>query len=340
MCVNQIRLLLTLEVYTLGSEKKMAKIIEEALRNEGLSYGANVEKGRKRRITLTVNKDDLNKVCKILRSIEGISHIIPFYVWDKPFDLDSLIRDAVNIVKDNVPSNASFKVVVRKLHEDESITRLPSSVELSRIIGMAIQNELKLKADLVNPDYIVHIQLSKDGYSIGCCPLNIYAKRRCHLEKDFFNRLVIIFEKPRLKGEVMDMLRLCAAMNVELRIITDKQSMKVINEAKKEMETVYSKANIKIYKNLDDALVDVVPIAFTRYASTNERELIRILKSESGRIGIMIGNEYTGLSIEARQKAKYSIRIGPELGLSLRGVTVAAYVLGFYAVLQMLNSTQ
>ena len=137
----------------------------------------------------------------------------------------------------------------------------------------------------------------------------------------------------------MDMIRLCAAFKIELRIICDKVSSELLGEAIKELGPLASKANIRIYEDIQEAVKDLIPIATTRYATQNEVEFIKLIKSyKDERIGIMIGNEYTGLSIKARKLAKHSIRIGPEVGFPMRGINVAAYLLGIIASLKLLSS--
>ena len=110
---------------------------------------------------------------------------------------------------------------------------------------------------------------------------------------------------------------------------------KAIEEAIAEIGGPGRKVRLRCFDSLDDALSDIeLAIGLTRYASMNELDMVRVLRNFKGRIAVMVGNEYKGLSIEARRKAKYLVRLGPEVGFSMRSSVALAYFLGFYTLVK------
>ncbi|RLE49808.1 MAG: hypothetical protein DRJ21_02145, partial [Candidatus Methanomethylicota archaeon] len=179
----------------------------------------------------------------------------------------------------------------------------------------------------------VYIQLSKGGVDIGVTLGKLYRKERKSLPLNFFSNYIVVFENPKTVYELMDMLRLCASMNIELRIVNVNRNK--FERAINAIGGLGKKVNYRIYDKIDDAIKDLIPIGFSSSAILNEEDFIKFILKAEGKIGLLIGNEFEGLSIEARHKAKILIRLGPKTGFSMRSSTATAYVLGLIASLYL-----
>jgi len=325
--------LVTLEAFAKGKEEYVAKTIEEYLKEKGLRV--QVEKDWESpsgRLLVKVSDSALWRVCELLRSRHEISHIIPFQALNLQYDVNVIGERAAQLLEELMRSmgRGSFMVITKKIHGRARVDK--SSPEISREVGAVIKSRLDVPVDLEKPDYVVYVQIGS-RIALGVAPSRIVFKERRALPKEFFRDVVIVFERPKMKYEIMDMIRLCAALNVELRIVGDENVRKKVSEVLNIMKGAGMRANVIVYDELDDALRGLVPVALTRYGELNEEDLLKM--KLKGRIGLMIGNEYEGLSLKARERARYRIRLGPEVGLSMRGSTAAAYVLGFLSCLKL-----
>ena len=194
-------------------------------------------------------------------------------------------------------------------------------------------------ASMERPELVIYLQLGRRGALIGITNFEGFLKPRKRLPEDWYQDYVIIFERPSLKAELMDMIRLCASLNVELRVISDDED--IIKGALRDIGGPGSKVRMKVYRELEQALEGLLVIGLTRYAELNEEDLIELLRRCSGsRVGFLIGNEYEGLSLRARALSHYLVRLGPETGLSMRSSTAASYVLGLVTCLKMMRKGQ
>lgn len=324
-----MKILVTLEDYTINKEFKIARMMKRIFSSYGIEVKVDVDYEKPlRRLVLEFEGDVGDEVLEILRSIPEVSRIILIFFERLPFDLD-LIKlkclEVLSFLRDRYGSG-TFKVEVKKISDEFDV----SSMDLRRTIGSYINANLDLKVNVRNPEYVLYVQIGRCGVLIGGALSRFYRKQRKSIPFDFFNSFVIVFENPKTVYEIMDMLRLCASLNVELRIVGGSEDK--IRRALDSIGGVAKSVKLKLYSNLDEALGDIYPIGFSVSGVFNEDDLIKIVKERGDvKFGFLIGNEYEGLSIEARHKVKYLIRLGPPSAFSMRSSTVAAYILGLIA---------
>ena len=329
-----MKILATLEDYTSGKELKVAKILRDALYKVGVKAKVGVDPEKPMKRLIVQFEGDLLTALRALRDVPEVSKLIPIFFENLPPNIELASSYSVKALGHLIAmcGPGTFKVEVKKI-DDALLPIKEGSLELCRIIGSEIASKLNLKVDVKNPDYIVYVQFSKSGLTIGASITRFYKKYRKHLPSGLFSKYVIIFEKPRTTYEIMDMLRLCAAMNVELRIVGARKDK--VDKALNAIGGVAKQIKLKIYEQLDDAVRDVCVFGFSRSATLNEEDFLKAASSCVGRVGILIGNEYEGLSIEARHSAEKLFRLGPQTQFSMRSSTAAAYILGLLASLHL-----
>jgi len=329
-----VKILVTLEDYTSGKEHKIAKILESALNNAGIKAEVEFDREKPLKRLMVKFEGDLLRALEVLRGIPEVSRLIPIFYERLPPSIELATLKSIEALRKLIGryGSGTFKIEVKKI-DDASFRIGESSVELCRIIGFEISRNLALRVDVKDPDYVVYIQFGSSGMAIGVSLGRFYRKFRKHLPSNFFQKYVIVFEKPKTAYEIMDMLRLCAALNVELRIVGARRDK--VDKALRAIGGVADQVKLKIYDNLIEALKDLYPIGFSVSASLNEEDFLKVAFSREDKLGILIGNEFEGLSIEARHAAKGLFRLGPRTQFSMRSSTAAAYILGLLASVKL-----
>jgi len=327
-----VKFLVTLEDYTINKEFKVARILKKLFKSSKIDVEVNVDYEKPIRRLILSSEGDMDKILNVLRLMPEVSRIIPIFFEQLPYDLN-LVKlkslEAISYLKNRYGSG-TFKVEVKKLSDEFKV----SSLGICRDVGSYVKENLGLNVDVKNPDFILYIQFGRSGVLIGATLNRFYRKLRRTIPLNFFSDFIIIFENPKTTYEIMDMLRLCASLNVELRIVGGRRDK--IERALENVGGVARGVKLKLFSNIDEALEDVYPIGFSFSGVFNECDLISIIKGNLGvKFGFLIGNEYEGLSIEARHKVKYLIRLGPPSTFSMRSSTAAAYILGLIAGLLM-----
>ncbi len=329
-------ILLLLQHFTLGKERKVAYLIEKDLEEKGIKCRVIPDVAKPvRRLRVYVEPHFLWRSLKTIRQAPEVSRIILVLRDNVKLNLDDICRIFISELRKFLwgSHKISFKVEVKKI-KDKIPGNVPSSLEIASYIGERIREGLKLDVNLKDPDIILYFQIKGDRCLLGLGVRGIYAFKMRAIDKDLYRNLVVVFENPVLKYEILDMIRTCVCFDLELRIV--RGNRKAIEEAIVEIGGPGKKVRLKYFDSLDDALSDVeLAIGLTRYAGINELDIVRILRNFKGRIAVMVGNEYEGLSIEARRKARYLVRLGPEVGFSMRSSVALAYFLGFYTLVKV-----
>ncbi len=120
------------------------------------------------------DESEFDKILNVLKTIPGISLIIPAYVVERDFDI--LLKDIVN--KIDIKEQTTFKVETKR--HDKSYSE--NSMEFSRKLGhyLLINNKL-LKVDVKHPTIKIVVEIQKNnfiyyfdkikglgGFPIGC----------------------------------------------------------------------------------------------------------------------------------------------------------------------------
>ncbi|RLF98555.1 MAG: hypothetical protein DRN49_05705 [Thaumarchaeota archaeon] len=328
-----MKILVKLEDYTGGKELIVAEILKSRLAELGFDCEVFLDSLEPRKRLAIIFHGNPFELCRHVRDLPEVTRVIPLFYEHLPLNLNLIgvrAAEALSMVVRQFGAG-TFKVEVKKIGEPSGIEL--SSLELCRVIGGELVNRLGLKVDVRDPKYVVYVQLSGSGADIGVTLGEYYLKRRKSISLNVFDRYVIVFEKPKTVYEIMDMIRLCASMNVELRIISARRDK--IERALRSIGGAAGRVKLGIYDELDSAISDLTPIGFSSSAVLNEEDFIKLIGEVDGRIGLLIGNEYEGLSIEARHRVRALIRLGPKTGFSMRSSTAAAYVLGLIAALHL-----
>lgn len=313
-------ILVTLEPYA------KVESIEEVLRQFRYGYRVISEFSRKGKYLLEVeNYDSIDGVLSSLRSINEISHIVIIrYILntDRISDVVLKCRELLNELV-SIQGLNTFKVIVKRMFKKYPLT----SIELAKIIGQEL-SEIAIPS-LENPRYIIYIEVYEGKYLIGYSTNELYFKYRKTIPKEWVDRIIGIVENPKTLYEVMDLIQLSHALNVELRIVT--QNSKLIDLAFEKLHLDKDKVKVKIYNDVKDALQNIdYTIVLTQYATHNEEELISIMDSiySSGKvIGFVLGNEYDDVSLKARRLCNFEVRLGPLTGHPMRTSIALTYAI-------------
>ncbi len=226
----------------------------------------------------------------------------------------------------------SFKVVAKKLNVRMSET----SIDICRVVGRAVEELCRLPVNVRDPDIVLYVQFGRYGALVGVLPRE-YMRRQRVISRDFFRELTVIVEQPLLDYEIMDIVRVCASCGVKLVFVRPDKS--AFRKAFSVKPTMFKAVDIEVVDNLRDALKSVdVKVALTPHAEDNEDKLIEIFVDalrKGRRVGVLVGNEVRGLSIEALDIADYRVRLGPRTGLSMRSSGAISYVLGIFTAVKL-----
>jgi len=152
-------------------------------------------------------------------------------------------------------------------------------------------------------------------------------------KKNSYNTITVLIEDPRLIDEISDFLRLCLIFDLKLKVIhkNKKQFEDMLNKAKSITKGKLSDFKVEVVENLDQ-VKGFIKIGFTKHASKNENDLIKVLKGNNNFLFIF-GNDLYGLSQETRDKLDYSFSLTPDKVKPLKANQALAYVLGIYSAL-------
>ncbi len=312
-------LLITLEPYA-----KMESI-KEILRNFNYKYDVIFELSRKGKYLLKIESDDLDNVISCLRSINEISHIVIIEDILDTLSVDDLINRCRALLSKltSTYGSGTFKVVVKRMFKKYPLT----SIELARIIGQELSKYAN--PELERPKFIIYLEIHESRCLIGYSLQDIYFKIRKTIPKNWIDRIIGIVEYPRTVYEVMDLIQLSHALNVELRIIVKRDH--IIRKAFEKLNLDESKVKVRTYQDLESALkgIDYL-VALTQYAIFNEEKLIEITEEvyTSGKVlGFILGNEIDDVSLKARRMSNIEIRLGPQTGHPMRTSIALTYAI-------------
>ncbi|RLE57363.1 MAG: hypothetical protein DRJ40_03370 [Thermoprotei archaeon] len=336
------KLLITLEPYTRGEESKVLTILSKLTSRSSVNFVIKPYRSTIGRRLVVELGDEVDvpkalEVAKLLKECPHVARVLVLLNEGLPVDLGHLCSRAIELLSPVVEClrPKSFKVIAKRVWSDYPLT----STEVASKLGSVVNERFSIPVDVHAPEFIVYVEVHREHAILGFSTYELYFSRWKCLPKNFFEDVVVLLENPCLELEIMDLVRLCVAYGIELRVVGKDKVREMIEKARSLMKGAGQRASISYFTSLNEALSGVdVTIALSRYARLNEEDLIKILDTcirNGKKICFLIGNEYKGLSVEARERANYIVRLGPEHGFSLRGVAALAYTLGIYATVKL-----
>lgn len=114
------------------------------------------------RIYVTINDEDVNEIITRLGYVSGLSSYSLVVRVDTTKDMDNIKNMAVELIKEQIKGNVSFKVETKRCDKTFPLT----SLEISKVIASyVLKNCDNLTVDVHNPDETLQIELrGKDTY--------------------------------------------------------------------------------------------------------------------------------------------------------------------------------
>lgn len=127
--------------------------------------------------------------------------------------------------------------------------------------------------------------------------------------------------------EVADLVQLARALGIELVLL--KPVERAVSDALKMLGMRSLPPEVRIVDSVDDALQGAdVSVLLSRFGRGNEKTLVDLLSDFSGRVALVVGNEFSDPPPNVRDRCGYSVRLGPETGKPMRSCVALAYALG------------
>ena len=195
-------ILLLLQHFTLGRERKVAYLIERDLERRGIRCRVVPDVVKPvRRLRVYVEPYFLWRCLKVIRQAPEVSRVILVLRDNVELNLDDVCRIFISELRKFLwgSHNISFKVEIKKIR-DKIPENVPPSLEIASYIGESVRKSLKLDVNLKAPDIILYFQIKGDRCLLGLGVSEIYAFKMRAVDKDLYRNLVVVFENPVLKN--------------------------------------------------------------------------------------------------------------------------------------------
>lgn len=194
--------------------------------------------------------------------------------------------------------------------------------------------------DVTETKYNYYLEVKAKKYRIGQI-----RKQSSSLDKRIENKIptFLIIQNPHSKLEIADFIRIGIMFSIPIYINCESQNLKTVNDlllGAKKIIKGWNKTKIFVIESLSEIIDSNDIIAFSMWSKRGERELkeyISALNNEylikkRNKLGLLFGNEMSGLTYEARKLIHPNIfHLGPSSSEPLRASQAASYVLGLIA---------
>jgi len=138
--------------------------------------------------------------------------------------------------------------------------------------------------------------------------------------------LIFVLVEPKTKNEVADFMRLSEIFQSKLYLIDSGEHAKqLLSEASERVKSIKSnKIQVQIMDSLEKAIQDYYAVGFSLWGNKSEQKLIEL---KNKKLALVFGNEKKGLSLDARQKLKEIIQLGPKSSQCMKSSQALAYAL-------------
>ncbi len=262
----------------------------------------------------------------LLNKMSHVSRIVIVHAVLESRDPETLKGVARKVLESLCERYRSFKVEVRRWDKTYPLT----SMELARTIGRELASLGMLEPDLENPELTLFIGIDKDSAIVGYTTHDLVKKTKA-MPSEISDSFVAIVDRPRMLYEIMDLVQLSRALNIEIRILGDKRAFKLLSRALKILELKEEDTRVSLipWEGRERAFKDLESVVvLTPYAEMNEEELVKFVKRAQGKVGLLLGNEFEDVSLELRKYATLEVRLGPRALQPMRTAIALAYVLG------------
>ena len=268
--------------------------------------------------------DDLSYVYEVANREDCISRTFIVYSIVSHRDLTTIIQEIESMLK-SVNCGSRIRIEVRRWDKKYPI----ASIELAHTIARHL-NERNLGIEL-NPrefECVIVIGIEREFTIIAYATKDLI-KYKSAIPLNIIKRVAAIVERPQTSYEIMDLIQLSRALNLEIRLFKPNNDAfrKALHNLSLNIDDILT---VQIYEDLDSLFKGIdLAIALSPYAKRNEKELISIIRRNTDKkIAFVLGNEYEDVSKILRNRCLYTIRLGPHSEMPMRTATALAYVLG------------
>jgi len=144
------------------------------------------------------------------------------------------------------------------------------------------------------------------------------------IPRSIAKRLCAVACSTQTPYEVADLIQMCRAMDIELRLYRPRRE--AVDEALKHLGMGSLPPNTSICSSLDELRrgIDAF-VVLSQHAKRGERALALFVKRFGGRIALVVGNEYSDPPPEIEELAQLRVRLGPATGMPMRSCIALAY---------------
>jgi len=263
-----------------------------------------------------VEIDDAERFVACAREIDCVTRVAEI-LSEK--SLEEPERLAESIARDVAPRlrGKSVAVRVRRWFKDYPAT----SLEMARLIASKLV-ELGVEAT------------PRAGYTLLVCIDRgraivaelIYERAVEAIPRSLAKRVCAVACLIQTPYEIADLIQMSRALDVELRLYRPR--LEALSEALKHLGMDVPPPNVSIVQSIEELRQGLDAfVVLSQHAKRGERALVKFVKEFSGRLALVVGNEYSDPPPEIEDLAVLRVRLGPLTGMPMRSCIALAYAL-------------